>query len=73
MSTETSPILPAKWDGRTTFSVSEAAEILGISRWAGYQAVKRGQEGKTGALPVIQLGARRLVVPRVALERMLSG
>jgi hypothetical protein len=37
--------LAAKWDGRSTFSVKEFAEIFGISLWAAYQAVK-GSGGK---------------------------
>jgi len=51
---------------RETFSVPEAAEILGISRSSAFQAAAKGQ------LPVIRLG-KRLLVPRAALERMLGG
>jgi excisionase family DNA binding protein len=58
--------LNSKWDGRDTFTVPEAAEILRVSRWAAYAAVKKGE------LPVIWLG-RRCIVPRRALERMLAG
>ena len=60
------PILASKWDGRSTFSVEEAGEILGLSRCSAYAAVKNGQ------IPVVWFG-RRAIVPRVALERKLLG
>jgi excisionase family DNA binding protein len=50
---------------RQTVTVEEAAQVLGISRSSAYEAVRRGE------LPVIRIG-RRYVVPRAALERMLS-
>ncbi|HLH24961.1 MAG TPA: helix-turn-helix domain-containing protein [Chloroflexota bacterium] len=50
---------------RQTVTVEEAAQYLGISRSTAYDAVKRGE------LPVVRIG-RRYVVPRQALERMLS-
>jgi excisionase family DNA binding protein len=59
-------VLSSKWDGRDTFTVPEAAEILGISRGSAYEAVKNEK------LPVLWFG-RRCVVPRRALERMLEG
>jgi excisionase family DNA binding protein len=61
----TRPILDAKWNGRSTFSIEEAGEILGVSRWSAYEAAKNGQ------LPVVWIG-RRGVVPRHALEQMLD-
>jgi len=65
---ESSPrrILGPRWDGRDTFTVEEAAGILGLSRWAGYEAARSGE------LPTIRI-RRRLIVPRVALERLLGG
>jgi len=48
-----------------TFTVTEMATLLGISRASAYQLVR------TGELPALRLG-RRLVVPRVALERLLG-
>ena len=51
---------------RQTYTVVETAEILGIGRSSAYQAVRDGQ------IPAIRLG-RRLLVPKVALERMLNG
>jgi len=59
------PILSAKWDGHSTFSMKEVAEILGISVWTAYD------EAKHGRLPIIKIGTRK-IVPRRALERMLT-
>ena len=50
---------------RLCLTVPEAAEMLGISRNFGYELVKQGQ------LPVIRFG-KRLLIPRVALEKMLE-
>jgi hypothetical protein len=59
-------VLDARWDGRSTFSVEEAGcDILGLSRAGAFAAANKG------TLPVIRLG-RRLVVPRHALERLLT-
>ena len=52
-------------DGRLTWSVTEAAQLLGISRASAYEAAHRGE------LPVRVIG-RRMLVPRVALLRLLS-
>jgi len=50
---------------RQTFTVEEAAALLGIGRNSAYQAIARGE------LPALRLG-RRLLVPRAALERHLA-
>jgi excisionase family DNA binding protein len=50
---------------RRTYSVEEAAVILGLSRASAYNYAK------SGILPVIRLG-KRLIVPAAALERMLT-
>jgi excisionase family DNA binding protein len=47
------------------YSVSEAAELLDISRAFAYELVARGE------LPVIRLG-RRLLVPKVALMALVE-
>ena len=52
-------------DKRLCISVPEAAAMLGFSRNFGYQLAKQGK------LPVIRFG-KRLVIPRVALEKMLE-
>jgi len=49
---------------RKTLKIEEAAEILGISRGLAYEAARSGQ------IPALRIG-NRLVVPRMALERML--
>ena len=51
---------------KLTMSVEEAAKVLGVGRNFCYELAKTGQ------LPTIRLGARRLVVPRVALEKMFE-
>ena len=50
---------------RLCITVPEAAEMLGISRNFAYELVKQKQ------LPVIKFG-KRLLIPRVALEKMLE-
>jgi excisionase family DNA binding protein len=52
-------------DGRLTWTVTEAAELLGISRASAYEAAHRGE------LPVRVIG-RRMLVPRVVLLRLLG-
>jgi excisionase family DNA binding protein len=51
--------------GRLTWTVTEAARLLGISHASAYEAARRGE------LPVRVIG-RRLLVPRVALLRLLG-
>ena len=48
-----------------TYKVEEAAQVLGIGRNQCYEALKRGD------LPSIRIG-RRLLVPRAALDRLLT-
>ena len=48
-----------------TLTVEEAAAALGISRAFAYEAVARGE------IPCIRIGGR-ILVPRIALERMLN-
>lgn len=52
-------------DERLTLTIREAAALLGLSRGSAYQAVLTGQ------MPHIKIG-RRLLVPRVALDRLLA-
>ena len=51
---------------RLTLNISEAAKVLGISRGLAFELAAQGK------LPVIHLGLKRMVVPIVALERMLA-
>ncbi|MCX6021674.1 MAG: helix-turn-helix domain-containing protein [Chloroflexi bacterium] len=50
---------------RRTYTVREAAEIVGISSGFAYVLAGRGE------LPVIRLG-RKMLVPRDALERWMN-
>ena len=50
---------------RLCLTVPEVAEMFGISRNFAYDLVKQGE------LPVIRFG-KRLLIPRVALEKMLE-
>jgi excisionase family DNA binding protein len=58
-------ILGPQWDGFDSFSVEQVASILGLSRWAAYQAVGRGE------IPTVKIGGR-LICPRHAVEKLLS-
>jgi len=48
-----------------TYTVAQAAELLGISTWSYYEGIKRGE------LPARKVG-RRLVVPKIQLEQWLA-
>jgi excisionase family DNA binding protein len=50
---------------RLTLTAEEAACLLGISRGLAYELARCGK------LPVVRLG-RRILIPRAALEKMLS-
>ena len=58
--------LPSLPDHKLALSVQETAKVLGISRGSVYEAINQGR------IPTIRFG-RRLLVSRVALERLLSG
>ena len=58
----TATIVPGE---RLVLTVTEAGELLGISRAFAYELVARGE------LPVIRLG-RRIVVPKAALLAMVD-
>ncbi len=51
---------------KRTYSIPEAAKVLGISRSLAYTLVRNKQ------LPVIELGDKRKVIPIIAVERMLN-
>jgi excisionase family DNA binding protein len=51
---------------KATLTVDEAALILGVSRNSAYQAARAGE------LPTIKIG-KRLLVPRIAFEKMFEG
>ena len=50
---------------RQTYTVDEAAELLGIGRNGAYEGVKSGE------IPSIRIG-KRILVPKVALDRLLA-
>lgn len=50
---------------RLTYSVREAAQVLGLSKNSAYQACLRGE------IPHLKIG-KRILIPRVQLERMLD-
>ena len=54
-----------KSDESLALSVKAAAKILGLSRASAYEAVRTGQ------IPSLRFG-KRIVVPRAALNKMLS-
>lgn len=51
---------------KRTYSIPEAAQVLGISRSLAYTLVRTKQ------LPVIELGNKRKVIPIVAIEKLLD-
>jgi excisionase family DNA binding protein len=51
---------------RATVTVGEAARILGIGRAAAYEGVRLGR------IPAIRISLRRIVVPKRALENLLT-
>ena len=50
---------------KLTYSIEETAKVLGIGRQLCYE------KARTGQIPIIRIG-RRMVVPRAALERLLT-
>ena len=50
---------------KEVLTIDEVAKLLGISRGSAYEGARTGQ------IPSIRIG-RRLIVPRVAFERMLE-
>ena len=57
--------LAADLENRLCISVPEAARMLGVSRNFAYELVKQKK------LPVVKFG-KRLLIPRVALEKVLT-
>ena len=51
---------------RLTYSIPEAAKLLGISERHAFTSARRGD------IPIIRIG-HRMVVPKAALEAMLTG
>jgi excisionase family DNA binding protein len=53
-------------EAKLTYNVEEAAKLLGLSRGTAYALCKNNK------IPTLHLG-KRLLIPKIALERMLSG
>lgn len=51
---------------RRTYTVPEAAKIIGVCSKTAYQMVTAGR------LPVIRISDRKVVIPKEALERWLA-
>ncbi|MEE8550029.1 MAG: helix-turn-helix domain-containing protein [Gemmatimonadota bacterium] len=51
---------------KVVYTVLEAAELLGLGRHTAYEGVR------SGVIPSVRVG-RRILVPRVALEKLLRG
>ncbi len=58
-------MLSEKWSGYDVFTASEAAEILRVSEWSVYEAVKRGE------IPAIRIG-KTVRIGRKTLETMIG-
>ncbi len=56
----------ADFQERKTLTIEEAAKELGVGRNQAYEAAHKGE------IPTVRIG-RRILVPRVAFERLLSG
>ena len=54
-------------DKRLTYEVPEAGELLGLTRYASYEAAKRGD------IPTIRIGRRLLRVPKRAFHEKFGG
>ena len=59
------PLIEARPVQRLTMTVEEAAIALGISRAFAYEAVTKGD------IPCIRIG-RRILIPKIALEKLLD-
>jgi excisionase family DNA binding protein len=53
---------------RATYTVPEAALLIGVDKLTLYAAIRHGQS----PVPVITVG-RRYLIPKVALDRLLAG
>jgi excisionase family DNA binding protein len=53
-----------------TYSIPEAAKLLGVTRNTAYAVAAR--DGELAGIPIIRVGAKRLVLPRAPLEALLG-
>ena len=52
-----------------TYSIPEAARLLGISRNVAYAAARTGE---LAGVPILRIGPKRLLIPRRALDDVLG-
>jgi excisionase family DNA binding protein len=57
----------SKVHGKLAYSPAECAALLGISVCLCRELIRQGR------IPALRLGERRLIIPKLALERMLAG
>ena len=50
---------------RSTYTVEECSQLLGLSRSATFEGVHRGD------IPHVRVG-RRILIPKIAIDRMLN-
>jgi hypothetical protein len=59
-------VLDPKWDGKTSFSPQECADIFDVALWTIYEGIKAGE--------IYAVGIGRLKrIPRVWVEKKLTG
>jgi len=51
---------------KLVYTIEECSERLGISKGTAYSLAREGR------LPIIRISDRRIIVPKVALERLLE-
>ena len=57
---------------RQTYTVEEAAQLVGVSRGVAYESCRRFLSGDTTEIPAIRVGRHRLVVPKARLDALLG-
>ena len=55
----------SSWNDRLVFTITEAAQLLGISRAFAYELAAKGE------IPIVRFG-RRIVVPKAQLLALLN-
>jgi excisionase family DNA binding protein len=61
-----SDLVATNGEAPATYTVAQAAHILGVSAWLYYDLAKKGQ------VPILRVGNRRLV-PKIRLDAFLAG
>jgi excisionase family DNA binding protein len=58
--------METKESEKLVYTIEECSQRLGISKGTAYSLAREGR------LPIIRISDRRLIVPKVAIEKMLS-